>query len=539
MPLTQLELKRLRPADAPFVDQFLRELSRRLMGRQPGAGDMEELLDASTPRRAAAWVGSAEYLKGRIHTASVIEGNLLCTPLESHKPTANERVLAELELILSNKTPSAEQEVLLATPQSIAPLLPSRPDRNRKPDMSPQAAAAMKAVMEELAQEAADWAQLHARLDSSGSVARVQGPAVQMEDTTARHGSILTQALRTVMALCSPAAEGTAPRQPRVQETGHEVGQEAAAHALLRGAREEAARALLSNHARVLRDVTNPSATLNIEQRRLTQRHLQRLPLTDRRYVDRFLRHVVRRLLDDDDGDSAREEAREERCLLDGGEAARQAVAWTGAATYLDGRIHSKAAQKPGRAPDMSPQAAMALREVLRAVSAEQLAAAQSAVERPAVEQPAVGEAMAIADVPPIRKLERCRACNDIFTAFLNESDAIVFTQAEAPHRITHVNKAWVDMCGYDMDEVEGKTNAVLQGPETDVEAVRDLMAHVGRQESAKATLVNYKKGGERFVNRLQIEPLYDDKGKLVQYMALLREVDPADLPRPAFRRRD
>ena len=79
----------------------------------------------------------------------------------------------------------------------------------------------------------------------------------------------------------------------------------------------------------------------------------------------------------------------------------------------------------------------------------------------------------------------------------------------------------------------------MLQGPETDVEAVRDLMARVGRQESAKATLVNYKKGGERFVNRLQIEPLYDDKGKLVQYMALLREVDPADLPRPAFRRRD
>ena len=124
------------------------------------------------------------------------------------------------------------------------------------------------------------------------------------------------------------------------------------------------------------------------------------------------------------------------------------------------------------------------------------------------------------------KPLERCRACNDIFTAFLNESDAIVFTQVEAPHRITHVNKAWVDMCGYDMDEVEGKTNAVLQGPETDVEAVRDLMAHVGRQESAKATLVNYKKGGERFVNQVKVVPVFNENEEVEQFMAMLTEVD-------------
>ena len=42
-----------------------------------------------------------------------------------------------------------------------------------------------------------------------------------------------------------------------------------------------------------------------------------------------------------------------------------QGLAWVGLAKYLDGRIHSTPEEKPGRKPDMSPEAAAAMRAVL------------------------------------------------------------------------------------------------------------------------------------------------------------------------------
>ena len=40
------------------------------------------------------------------------------------------------------------------------------------------------------------------------------------------------------------------------------------------------------------------------------------------------------------------------------------------------------------------------------------------------------------------------------------------------------------------------------------------------------ATVVNYKKGGEKFLNQVQIQPLYDGNDEIAQYMAILHEID-------------
>ena len=105
-------------------------------------------------------------------------------------------------------------------------------------------------------------------------------------------------------------------------------------------------------------------------------------------------------------------------------ELARKATAWAGAAKFLERRIHSKPGQKPGRTPDMGQPAAAALRAVMAEVAAEQKAP-----------PPRVSE-----EAAPSR-LKRTRNFKDIYTAFNNEEDAIIFTEATPPYAITHVNK--------------------------------------------------------------------------------------------------
>mmetsp|Transcript_102394 Transcript_102394/g.141560 ORF Transcript_102394/g.141560 Transcript_102394/m.141560 type:complete len:206 (-) Transcript_102394:291-908(-) len=110
--------------------------------------------------------------------------------------------------------------------------------------------------------------------------------------------------------------------------------------------------------------------------------------------------------------------------------------------------------------------------------------------------------------------------------AVSNTSDAVVLTEARPPYAITHVNAPWCKMCGYTQEEVEGQTNSILQGPETDEALLADLMASVRRGEPSSATLINYKKGGKRFVNQVSIAPVYNEHDELDQFMAMLHEVD-------------
>ena len=111
--------------------------------------------------------------------------------------------------------------------------------------------------------------------------------------------------------------------------------------------------------------------------------------------------------------------------------------------------------------------------------------------------------------------------------ALNNTTDAVVMTQPFPPYAITHVNAPWCEMCGYTQEEVEGLPNSILQGPETDQEILADLMSSVHRGEPTSATLINYKKGGQRFVNQVQVMPVYNEEtDELEQFMAMLNEVD-------------
>ena len=130
----------------------------------------------------------------------------------------------------------------------------------------------------------------------------------------------------------------------------------AALHA--RAAREEAAKAVVTNHFKLLLDVCNPFGSLNIDGKPLTQtEELTRVSAALATHVDAALREATRRLL----GGGPPE------ALDPSGTAARARLA---CAEYLDGRIQGTAAQKPGRKPDMSDKAAAAFKAVLREVAA-------------------------------------------------------------------------------------------------------------------------------------------------------------------------
>jgi len=143
-----------------------------------------------------------------------------------------------------------------------------------------------------------------------------------------------------------------------------------AAAGFSQAAREEAAGNLIRNHEYVLKDVCNPSRTKNIVGNPLTQTHLKRVDPALAQFVDQLLRECARRLLGRRPGTEAlRIPAEPQNGAL---EMPLQHRAWMEAATYLDGRIHSRREEKPERTPDMGEEAGAAMKAVLTEIAAKQ-----------------------------------------------------------------------------------------------------------------------------------------------------------------------
>ena len=88
------------------------------------------------------------------------------------------------------------------------------------------------------------------------------------------------------------------------------------------------------------------------------------------------------------------------------------------------------------------------------------------------------------------------------------------------------VNEGFTRMTGYTLQDMLGKTpGSVLQGPETDKEALRQIEEDLERGNHFNAKLVNYRKNGERFWISLDITPIRDEAGHITHYIAIQRDI--------------
>ena len=95
---------------------------------------------------------------------------------------------------------------------------------------------------------------------------------------------------------------------------------------------------------------------------------------------------------------------------------------------------------------------------------------------------------------------------------------------------IVYANQAFVDICGYDQDEIVGRNCRFLQGSDRNQPELSLIRNAVKNCEAVEVTLRNYRKNGELFYNRLDVKPLKDNRGNVVYYLGV--QYDITDLVR-------
>ncbi len=104
--------------------------------------------------------------------------------------------------------------------------------------------------------------------------------------------------------------------------------------------------------------------------------------------------------------------------------------------------------------------------------------------------------------------------------------NGIVLTDPNLPDNpITYANPAFIELTGYEMDEIVGKNCRFLQGRDLNQENIQSIKNAIKKGESITTIIRNYKKSGELFYNELTISPVYDVSNKLVNFIGVQNDV--------------
>ena len=91
--------------------------------------------------------------------------------------------------------------------------------------------------------------------------------------------------------------------------------------------------------------------------------------------------------------------------------------------------------------------------------------------------------------------------------------------------RIVYVNPAFTRVTGYEPDEAVGQNPKLLRSGLQDETFYEHLWAQILSGASWSGELVNRKKSGELYTDRMTITPLRDDAGELSHFVAVKRDV--------------
>jgi len=112
---------------------------------------------------------------------------------------------------------------------------------------------------------------------------------------------------------------------------------------------------------------------------------------------------------------------------------------------------------------------------------------------------------------------------NSFNEELLDKEEVILVTDPEL--KIVYATNNVFNMNGYTLNEIKGKTPRIFQGKETSSKVSATIGKAVKNKKPFEAIVVNYRKDGSTYNCWIKGEPIFNKKGKIVNFIAFEREV--------------
>lgn len=102
--------------------------------------------------------------------------------------------------------------------------------------------------------------------------------------------------------------------------------------------------------------------------------------------------------------------------------------------------------------------------------------------------------------------------------------NAVIITDREG--RIQWVNDGFTRISGYRLDEVVGKSpGSFLQGPDSEPAIIQEMSDSIRRHKGFTKEVINYSKDGKPYWISIEAQPILNEDGEVVQFMAIERDI--------------
>ncbi len=110
-----------------------------------------------------------------------------------------------------------------------------------------------------------------------------------------------------------------------------------------------------------------------------------------------------------------------------------------------------------------------------------------------------------------------------LVAAIEHTNDSIMITDIEGI--IRYVNPSFEKITGYEGDDVIGKSTSILKSGRHDADFYRSIWDTISSGGTWQGKLVNKRKDNTIFIEEASISPVFDARGKIVNYVAVKRDI--------------
>jgi PAS domain S-box-containing protein len=90
---------------------------------------------------------------------------------------------------------------------------------------------------------------------------------------------------------------------------------------------------------------------------------------------------------------------------------------------------------------------------------------------------------------------------------------------------IVYANEQFERLTGYEESEILGRDHRILQGEDTDPAAAADFRSAIEERRHTSVDVLNYRKDGRRFWNKVDLAPLCDDDGEVTNFVGFQSDI--------------
>lgn len=92
---------------------------------------------------------------------------------------------------------------------------------------------------------------------------------------------------------------------------------------------------------------------------------------------------------------------------------------------------------------------------------------------------------------------------------------------------LVYCDRAFMDLTGYSLSEIIGRSCNFLQGKDTNPKTVARIRRNLYKStpESVNVVILNYRKDGSTFWNELRIEPVFDVNKQVTHFIGVQKDI--------------